>query len=207
MRPIQRVISIGFATAAIAAGSMPALSWTVWPDVDFEWYADVGKPLNGTTVELQAPARAGYIWAPAHWETRGVDQVWIKGHYVRDDYESQIATYGNTIQLGDDVSKLQHQWKEESEVEALRAQALQLVTPSELEELIVEQRRLDSLSCGAGDTAAAASSAARQQHAALRAHDAGARQRRQPAGAERCQRQRSDRDRGQRQPFPLLLGA
>jgi len=43
MRPIQRVISIGFATAAIAAASMPALSWTVWPDVDFEWYANVGR--------------------------------------------------------------------------------------------------------------------------------------------------------------------
>src|SRR3954469_9348975 len=43
MRPIQRIISIGFATAAVAAGSMPALSGTVWPDVDFEWYANVGK--------------------------------------------------------------------------------------------------------------------------------------------------------------------
>jgi hypothetical protein len=43
MRPIQRIISIGFATAAIAAASMPAMSWTVWPDVDFEWYANVGK--------------------------------------------------------------------------------------------------------------------------------------------------------------------
>src|SRR3954465_7421670 len=43
MRPIQRVISVGFATAAIAAASMPALSWTVWPDVDFEWYANVGR--------------------------------------------------------------------------------------------------------------------------------------------------------------------
>ena len=43
MRPIQRLISIGFATTAIAAASMPALSWTVWPDVDFEWYANVGR--------------------------------------------------------------------------------------------------------------------------------------------------------------------
>lgn len=43
MRPIQRIISVGFATAAIAAASMPAMSWTVWPDVDFEWYANVGR--------------------------------------------------------------------------------------------------------------------------------------------------------------------
>ena len=45
MRPMQRVISAGFATAAIASASVPALAWTVWPDVDFEWYANVGRPL------------------------------------------------------------------------------------------------------------------------------------------------------------------
>lgn len=43
MRPIQRIIATGFATAAIASASLPALSGTVWPDVDFEWYANVGK--------------------------------------------------------------------------------------------------------------------------------------------------------------------
>lgn len=48
MRPIQRIISTGFATAAIAAASMPAMSWTVWPDVDFEWYANVGRPAATT---------------------------------------------------------------------------------------------------------------------------------------------------------------
>jgi hypothetical protein len=37
MRPIQRLIHAGFATAAIASASVPALAWTVWPDVDFEW--------------------------------------------------------------------------------------------------------------------------------------------------------------------------
>src|SRR6478672_7831211 len=54
MRPIQRVISIGFATAAIAAASMPALSWTVWPDVDFEWYANVGR----TATQPSQPSQA-----------------------------------------------------------------------------------------------------------------------------------------------------
>ena len=48
MRPIQRIISIGFATAAIAAGSMPVMSGTVWPDVDFEWYANVGRTATAT---------------------------------------------------------------------------------------------------------------------------------------------------------------
>jgi hypothetical protein len=104
MKTMHKLLSVGFAAASLAGASLPAAAWTMYPDVDFEWYADVGKPLNGTTVELQAPARAGYIWAPAHWETRGVDQVWVKGHYVRDDYESQIATYGNTIQLGDGLA-------------------------------------------------------------------------------------------------------
>lgn len=36
MRPIQRIIHAGFATAAIASASLPALSWTAWPNVDFE---------------------------------------------------------------------------------------------------------------------------------------------------------------------------
>ncbi len=47
MRLIQRFISAGFATAALASASVPALGWTVWPDVDFEWYANAGKPRGG----------------------------------------------------------------------------------------------------------------------------------------------------------------
>ena len=50
MRPIQRIIATGFATAAIASASLPALSGTVWPDVDFEWYANVGR--TGTAREV-----------------------------------------------------------------------------------------------------------------------------------------------------------
>lgn len=34
MRPIQRLISAGFATAAIASASVPAIAWTAWPDMD-----------------------------------------------------------------------------------------------------------------------------------------------------------------------------
>ena len=71
MRPIQRVISIGFATAALASASLPALSWTVWPDVDFQWYANVGKPVNGSVVEVYPAPREGYIWAPGRYETVG----------------------------------------------------------------------------------------------------------------------------------------
>lgn len=62
MRPIQRVIHAGFATAAIASASVPALAWTVWPDVDFEWYANVGRTSVATsTVEPSAAAPAGEV--------------------------------------------------------------------------------------------------------------------------------------------------
>ena len=70
----QKLISAGFAIVALASASVPALAWTVWPDVDFEWYSYVGKPLAPSTTVTLAP-RAGYIVSPGHWETRGTHQV------------------------------------------------------------------------------------------------------------------------------------
>ena len=62
MRPIQRLIHAGFAMTAIASASVPALAWTVWPDVDFEWYANVGRaPVATSTVETSAAASAGEL--------------------------------------------------------------------------------------------------------------------------------------------------
>jgi len=90
---MKALISAGFATAALASASIPALAWTVWPDVDFEWYANVGKPLVVTTVEPMPPAREGYIWTPGHWENRATRQVWVAGHYIKDDYQEQLALY------------------------------------------------------------------------------------------------------------------
>jgi hypothetical protein len=90
----QKLISAGFAIVALASASLPALSWTVWPDVDFEWYTQVGKPLAPTTIVSLAP-RAGYIVSPAHWETRGTHQVYVAAQYVRDDYPQQLAIYNN----------------------------------------------------------------------------------------------------------------
>ena len=94
MRTIQKFISAGFATCALASASVPALAWTVWPDVDFEWYADVGKPL-AQNVEVYPAPRAGYIWSPGHYENRGTRQVWVAGHWIKDDYQQQLAMYGN----------------------------------------------------------------------------------------------------------------
>jgi len=65
MRPIQRIIQAGFATAAIVSASVPALAWTVWPDVDFEWYANVGKPMESRTLEIAASPAPSYSWGPS----------------------------------------------------------------------------------------------------------------------------------------------
>jgi hypothetical protein len=69
MRPIQRLIHAGFAMAAIASASVPALAWTVWPDVDFEWYANVGRaPAATSTVEPSAAASAGELRMSGAWQ-------------------------------------------------------------------------------------------------------------------------------------------
>jgi hypothetical protein len=90
----QKLISAGFAIVALASASIPALAWTVWPDVDFEWYTYVGQPVVPTTEITLAP-RAGYIVSPGHWETRGTRQVYVATHYVKDDYPQQLAVYNN----------------------------------------------------------------------------------------------------------------
>src|SRR4051812_1772507 len=90
----QKLISAGFAIVALASASIPALAWTVWPDVDFEWYTYVGQPLAPATVITLAP-RPGYIVSPGHWETRGTRQVYVATHYVKDDYPQQLAVYNN----------------------------------------------------------------------------------------------------------------
>ena len=91
----QKLVSAGFVIVALASASIPAFAWTVWPDVDFEWYTQVGKPLAATGVEVTLAPRAGYIVSPGHWETRGTRQVWVASHYVRDDYPQQLAVYNN----------------------------------------------------------------------------------------------------------------
>ena len=92
----QTLISTGFAAIALASAAIPALAWTVYPDVDFEWYANVGKGVPGATVvEVEPAAREGYIWSPGHWDTRGAHQAWVAGHWVQDDYQQQLMVYNN----------------------------------------------------------------------------------------------------------------
>jgi hypothetical protein len=106
MKLIQKIISAGFATCALASASLPALSWTVWPDVDFEWYANVGKPVAGATATIETfPApREGQIWSPSHYERSASGaHVYVPGRWVADDYSQQVATYG-TINAGSTVA-------------------------------------------------------------------------------------------------------
>ncbi len=82
MRPIQRFIQAGFATAALASASVPALAWTVWPDVDFEWYANVGRqPVATSTVEPSVAATAGQLRMSGAWN----------GYPVEDETASPVA--------------------------------------------------------------------------------------------------------------------
>jgi hypothetical protein len=92
----QNLISAGFATIALASVAIPALALNVYPDIDFEWYTHVGRdPANSTVVEVMPAPRAGYIWSPGHWETRGTRQAWIAGHWITDDYQQQLMVYNN----------------------------------------------------------------------------------------------------------------
>jgi len=100
MKAIQRIIYTGFAAVAIASASMPvfpavtlAPADATWRGVDFEWYANVGRPLVGPLVAVQPAPREGYIWSPGHWEWNGRRHVWVAGHWIADDYAEQVAFY------------------------------------------------------------------------------------------------------------------
>jgi len=94
MTLLHRFISAGFAVASLASASVPALAVTVWPDIDFEWYANVGRAANTVnTVEKFPAARPGYIWSPGHYERVGSRQMWVAGTWIKDDYADQVAYY------------------------------------------------------------------------------------------------------------------
>jgi hypothetical protein len=95
MKSIEKIIYVGLATAALTGASVPAFAWSPTPDVDFAWYANVGKPLAGPTVEVYPAPRAGMIWAPGHWENHATGQDWVAGQWIADDYAQQLATSGN----------------------------------------------------------------------------------------------------------------
>lgn len=98
MRLMPKLISAGFATCALASASMPAFSWTVWPNPDFEWYANVGRPVTlaaPTIVEVEPAPREGYIWAPGRYVWTGTEHRWESGRWIKDDYHEQVAAAYN----------------------------------------------------------------------------------------------------------------
>lgn len=69
----------------------PPYAWNTSPDVDFEWYANVGK--SAAPMHAFPAPRPGYIWSPGHWETQGTHQRFVAGHWIVDDYAAQLAIH------------------------------------------------------------------------------------------------------------------
>lgn len=110
MNTWQRIVSSAFAGAALVSASIPAFAYSVWPDIDFEWYANVGKPLASppVVVEVFPAPREGFIWVPSHWENQGARAAWVSGYWTSDDYEQQRLVAirdreGNPIPLNPDA--------------------------------------------------------------------------------------------------------
>ena len=87
----MRTISTTVLALAGLAMAAPAHAWNTSPDVDFEWYASVGR--SAAPTYAFPPPRAGYIWSPGHWETLGTRQRFVAGHWIVDDFAVQLATH------------------------------------------------------------------------------------------------------------------
>lgn len=90
------------AILALAAAIPASASTTTW--VDFEWYADVGKPFPVTSIQSYPAPRPGFIWAPAHYEwDGGPRQIFLPGAWIVDDYDAQWRHYafGTPITVAD----------------------------------------------------------------------------------------------------------
>ncbi len=93
MKTIKKLIHAGFAACALAGVSLPAFSYTNnSTDVDFEWYANVGRT-SPSGVELMPAPREGYIWAPGHYEWNGTRQVHMSGVWVRDEQHPKWTAF------------------------------------------------------------------------------------------------------------------
>jgi len=73
---IQKLISAGFAMAALASASVPALSLAISSDDPVRTPARIDE----TGVDV-TNARPGYIWVPGHFEARGADRIFVNGHF------------------------------------------------------------------------------------------------------------------------------
>jgi hypothetical protein len=93
MKTFPKFLQAGLAACLLAGASLPALSSAPWPDVDFEWYSNVGKGRPMATITALPAPRAGYIWSPAHYEWNGSRMEYMPGIWIQDDYENQWRMY------------------------------------------------------------------------------------------------------------------
>ena len=100
MNTIRKMTCTALAAAGLIAAATSAQAFTVYPDFDFEWYAQVGKPAPATVEVFPAP-REGYIWSPGHWERRGARNEFVSGHWIADDYRRQVEIYSSPARYGD----------------------------------------------------------------------------------------------------------
>lgn len=63
MRPIQRIISVGFATAAVASASLPALSFHEWHPDGLTWVVPEAKAATPAAAPV-TPVRPADAAAP-----------------------------------------------------------------------------------------------------------------------------------------------
>jgi len=89
MTTMQKFLPAGLAAVALAAYAVVAQA-APYPDVDFEWYANVGRPAGS---EVMPAPRDGYIWAPGHYEWTGTRQVWAPGVWVRDEQSPRWTAF------------------------------------------------------------------------------------------------------------------
>ena len=71
----RNLLVAALVSSAFAAVSLPAFS-----AVDF--YVRSGPP--EARYERAGDPRAGYVWAPGHWDYRANRYSWTKGHYERE---------------------------------------------------------------------------------------------------------------------------
>ena len=81
---------------AMGATAMILATPVVASDIDFQWYANAGRHDTAPPQAVkEPPARPGFIWARATWETRDGHQDYVPAHWIVDDFEAQTALYNS----------------------------------------------------------------------------------------------------------------
>ena len=82
---------MGFATAAVGSASMPALSFSGWPDLGFA----LGLAPASDTATRPYPVHRGHIYIPGHYVPTRDGVRWVEGAWIEDDFPQQ--TRGSSL--------------------------------------------------------------------------------------------------------------